>query len=304
MALVIALAIGLIQRWRSSPLRYYSHLLLLAGASALWVFSRDTNAWVVLCAVPLIIVASLFSSSWRRSIPLAVLLILWFVASSNSAERGERWLTPFQNIVGMRILPDASRTRYFAAHGLPVTPALLDRSGKTAWSDDWTFVRSPLLEDFRDWTHQRGKATYMSFLLTHPVSTLEDPFRDFRTLVSPDVSRFRPVGLTALLGGLADALYWAQGAMIWMLLAIALSAAATRVMLRSRDGRCLVPLMLAVLACPHALVVWHGDATSLDRHAIEIGIQLRLGIWLTALLLAEHAWLSLRESGRTRVPLR
>ena len=51
-----------------------------------------------------------------------------------SLEQGQRWVFPFYNVMGMRILPVPEHVAYFSDHGMPVSPALYERTGK--WVDD------------------------------------------------------------------------------------------------------------------------------------------------------------------------
>jgi hypothetical protein len=294
MALLIALAVRLSDVWRVAASRYDVQAIVMLIVAMLWVFARDTNAWVLFGAALVILAISVASREWRRGLPLAAVLIVCFIASAYSADRAERWLTPFQNVICLRVLPDASKTAYFAAHGLPVTPALLDRAGKPAWSDNFLIFRSAGLKEFRDWMHDRGKKTYVEFLLTHPVSTMRDPMRDLATLISPDVSAWHPAELRPILAGVSDAFYWPAGAAAWALGGLLCAIIAAGVSFRSGDARLVVPAILMLVAFPHALVVWHGDAMTLMRHSIEIGLHLRLGIWLALLIFADR-WLRNRE---------
>jgi hypothetical protein len=63
---------------------------------------------------------------------------------------------------------------------------------------------------------------------------------------------------------------------LWLALVVISSIAA----LRTKRAEALVPLAMIALAYPTSLLVWHGDAMEILRHALKIGIGLRLATWL------------------------
>jgi hypothetical protein len=283
MALVIAAWLWLAERWR------WRALALVAAVALLWTFARDSNGWVLLAAAALSALAAAVARPARRYALVAALLGLCFVAGDATVSLAARWAVPFVNVLGRRILPSPERSAFFAHRGMPVTPSLTARAGKLAWSDDWAVFRDPGLRSFWTWAHASARATYLEFLAAHPASTLVEPARELDRLVSPDLSRWRPRGHSAALGGLADALYFRRGTVAWVVAAGALGAAALAWSVRRRDWRAVVPLGLIAVAVPHALVVWHGDTSSLERHAVAVGIQLRLAVWMLLLVLADVA---------------
>jgi hypothetical protein len=84
-----------------------------------------------------------------------------------------------------------------------------------------------------------------------------------------------------------------------VLIAGALVAGAIAMTNRQHDRRWLVPLALIVLAFPHALIVWHGDPAGMDRHAVAIGVQLRLAAWMLLLVFADVGWSAFRSRRAT-----
>ncbi|HUF91162.1 MAG TPA: hypothetical protein VMR23_02220 [Candidatus Limnocylindria bacterium] len=236
MALAVAAGLGLAERWR------WHGVVLLASVALLWAFARDTNAWVLLAAAALAAVAAALGASPRRLVIVAVLLAACAVASITSANSGRRWMVPFLNVLAERILPSPERTACFAARGMPVTPALLARAGKYAWSDDWAFFEDPALRSFRAWARAHARSTYAIDLAAHPVRTLADPLRELDDLISFDLGqRWRPRGYAPAAGGVPDALYARGATHVWLLLAGMAAAAAVAVALRRRDSRFLVP---------------------------------------------------------------
>jgi hypothetical protein len=283
-ALLVALWLRLIERWR------WPTAMLLMLTVLLWAFTRDPNAWLLLMAAGLCALAGAVRRSARRHLVIAGFLAVCFVASLTGSNLASRWLVPFLNIVGHRILPHPERVAAFEQFGMPATQALMRRTGKSAWSDGWAFFNDPGLLSFWAWVNERGRSSYVQYLVTHPVATLVDPLRDLDGVISPDFHRWPPRGFSPVLFGLADALYVRRGALLWVLAGAALGVAALVTMRRRWDVRLLVPVALVGLVYPYWVFVWQADPTSIDRHSLPIGVQLRLGVWMLALVLADMAW--------------
>jgi hypothetical protein len=281
LALFVASWLWLLESW------HWRKAVLMLTVASLWAFSRDTNAWVILMLAGfLLLVGSLWRS--RRYLSIAAVFVMGFIANEVSQNYSKRWVEPFFNVVGRRILPNTERTAYFAQDGMPVTPALLRLSGQYSWSQDRAFFKDPALQEFRDWVYDHGKSSYTRFLLSHPAMTIREPFQSLEALIAPKLSSktsyywshwFSPI----LPGTLAEVIYFDKWTLLWagasgMILAFAVVAA-----IEKDNRRWLVPLLLIFLAYPHAALAWHGDANDVGRHALQASIQLRLGLWLLLL---------------------
>jgi hypothetical protein len=49
----------------------------------------------------------------------------------------------------------------------------------------------------------------------------------------------------------------------------------------------LAPLGLILLVYPHAALIWHGDPNEIGRHALQVGVYFRLGLWVLLLFAAD-----------------
>jgi hypothetical protein len=310
--------------------------------SLLWAFTRDTNAFVVAFTLPLLAIA-LWRSRRKRLIAVALVGgIAIFAANLVSANAGAtddqraavlsgkpgggfarsaelralptqqyllvlhgRWEYPLLNIIGMRILPDHERVKYFQYHGMPVTPRLLQATGERGGGQNGVFFKAPELAGFRRWEEEKGQRTYLRYLVTHPdyvVSSMASgaglvlfPREDIAELgiwsKPPD-----PVG--AALPGPVNRLFFSHSlasGVVWaLLLALAFFLALTRVPRRIW----LVPATMIVITVPHMLVVWHGDALEPERHGVPVAIMARLGVLLLILF-----GLDANARSRLRAPL-
>lgn len=241
-----------------------------------WTFARDTNAYVVLGMAAITAGAGLASARRRRYLGVAVGLVLIAGASYAASSRAMRWTFPFQNVLAMRILPDAERTAFFRDRGMPVDDALMRRAGKYAAADDYAFYKDPQLADYRAWLHRDGKRTYAQFLLSRPGWTLAQPVRLLDDVLTPRLG--------------AGALF--RVPVLAYALTLVLVAGAVVAMMRVTGRRALFLLALAVVLTNYAqaFVVYHGDAMELARRGVPVAIQYRLGFWLLALALGDAAF--------------
>jgi hypothetical protein len=304
MVLFIANWLWLLNGWHCAKVM----LLLIVGF--LWVFSRDTNAWAILMLSCLLLTAGIVSS--RRYLFLATVFIAIFVMNEISQNYSKRWLAPFVNVIGKRILPDPKRTAYFEQLGMPVAAEVMRMSGQLAWSRNRFFYKEPALNAFRAWVQSSGKTSYMRFMLAHPFTTTFEPFQNVEELFAPRLDYYRAAGFSPILeGSLAEAVYPERRPMLllWvpgLLLLLSFLAAG-----RSIKQIWIVPVLLIVLAYPHAALAWHGDSNDVGRHALLAGVHLRLGFWLLLICLgdlllvtARQKWVLLGFSDRTAARVR
>ncbi len=269
MALFIASWLWLVEDWQ------WFKVALLTLAAFLWSFAKDTNAWVVLMIAALIIIAVAARRIQGRYVLIASVFALIFVMNDVSANRAHRWVVAFMNIVGLRILPSPERTAYFAELG------------------------NPGLQNFRDWLHADGKASYIRFLLAHPAMTTQEPLRHPEELLAPELKNYAPVNFSPILSGaLAEIVYvkiwgllliWAAGIVVGLVVGLGLWKHRKAV---------IVSLALIVLAYPHAVLVWHGDPNEIGRHALQAGVHFRLGLWLLLMMAAD---ISIARLSRTNI---
>ena len=183
-ALVVSVALLL-----RAALYRRSHDMLLAAALCIAnALLRDANAYLALCfMLPIALLAQ------RRFLPfrtafLAVLLLAasawlsnWSSDHVNHTAMRSRWVYPMLDIIGRRILPDPEATRYFAAHGMPISADVRAMSGDFAYQGHYTyqqFIADPKLEAFRQWLAARGKQTYLRYLLAHPRMAVQEVWQD------------------------------------------------------------------------------------------------------------------------------
>ena len=211
-----------------------------------------------------------------------------------SLEQGQRWVFPFYNVMGMRILPVPEHVAYFSDHGMPVSPALYERTGKYASSDDSAFYNDSRLEEFRTWTYRSGKTTYIRFLLSHPLYAITAPALQFPYVFLKDMSWFLSGhmiqghlfprisihfndSLAVVISCLILVGYGATIGLIFFLY---------RYKLLHGSPWLAVPLIMILLSIPHLWLCWHGDAMEVRRHSLTAIVQ----AWLGFTLLYVYLW--------------
>jgi len=161
------LALALWLRVAPSPTR--RRIVAATLATVAWLLVRDSHGLPVL-----VIVAAMVVVAWRcrdrrtrrTTMGCAAVLLAAFAYVAISQGVSERNQYPLINNVGLRILPDDNMTDSFVDKGMPVSPTLLDRTGRNAWDDGEVFLVSPELAEFRDWVRGSGQFDQLTSLVT------------------------------------------------------------------------------------------------------------------------------------------
>ena len=80
----------------------WGKVFMLSLVALPWAFTRDTNGWILLMVAGLILLGVLFFKARKRYLVVAFVFALIFALSNLSANRGHRWVFPFQNVLAQR----------------------------------------------------------------------------------------------------------------------------------------------------------------------------------------------------------
>lgn len=293
LALFLAAWLWLLKGWSLGK------VIVLSLVAFPWAFTRDTNGWILLMITGLILLGILFFKAHKRYLAVAFVFVLIFVLSNFSANKGHRWVFPFQNVLAQRILPDQQAVAFFADCGMPVTPQLLNLAGGFANSENRAFYTDPALESYRTWQYSKGKSCYMYWLFSRLLTSLREPWTDFaRLLTFEDVSSFYPQRYEPLLPWYAERLLYPRDAVLWLwgLITFATLVAVWKKAWRINKAWA-VSIGLCLLIYPHLFIVWHGDVLGTDRHALTVSLQFVLSFWLFGILLLESILVRFRVPG-------
>jgi hypothetical protein len=277
------------------------------------VFTRDTNAYFVATLSAVLLGAILVPAvrrriRWVRALVAGVVLLAIFWCSHGNMMTSKRYYNPLMNVVFKRVLTHRERLIYFQEElGMPLTEALLTRSGKQHSSDDWYAKKSPELEDFRQWLLTVGPSRYQRFLLAHPGYALGLVYESYPTFVNHDCRGWgQGAGEIAITKALTRILFshwpiarhpvafyigcWVVGLLLFIL------------PLGQRRVVAAIAMFLLSNATIQAFIAVHGDGISLMRHAFPVGLLLRLTGFLLLLLACDAIAAGLAKLWPSRRP--
>ncbi|MFL5868417.1 MAG: hypothetical protein ACJ766_15060, partial [Thermoleophilaceae bacterium] len=173
------------------------------ATTALWAFTRDTNALLVLLAVPCVLGWIALRGVRPGRVVLAAGLVAIFAASTASQSGPHaswaRWEAPLLNVIGVRVLTNPGELHYFRDHGMPLPRPVrvLDGTllGSRHLSPGTALDRDPRLEGFRDWVRGHGRQTLGTYLMTHPYRTFRPVVENRGPLFETDPSGYEGEGL-------------------------------------------------------------------------------------------------------------
>lgn len=287
LVLFLALFLWLLQGWHTGK------VILLILAAFLLTFTRDTNAWMLLALAGLMLLTTLLRLTHPRVLILSISFVLIFFLSNASADLGGRWRFPLGNLIGQRVLTDASATEYFQSCGMPVNDALMRLSGRYANADDRALYNDPELESFRTWLFSDGKSCYMQWLISHPVYSIGETLNQFDALIAfSQVDRYFSRQFDPLMPVILGKLFYFEqfARWVWIYLTAAMIIAVWK-KLWQHNLLWAVFICLTLLIFPHLFLTWHGDSMAPERHALSVGVQFYLAFWLLTILLIDRFWM-------------
>ena len=260
---------------------WYSHartqrsITLAWIATALWMLARDSNTAVIAFIIFSILVALIIqknrnikNSSKGFRIGIVALLLIGSFAYIGQSRSG-RADFPVMNNIGQRVLPNPQLLNWYADRGMPISEALLERTGKSAFDDQWKMLNEPELESFREWARDKGQFWQMvSFIRFAPhwidQSTkgldgrLAYDYRDYDTF---EMSQKLPDGSWFGIGGPQSN----QALFIWLMLAMISIA----LLWRSRNRiRATILTILLLSSFVDYFISWVGDSVEVNRHLV------------------------------------
>lgn len=279
--------------------------LIAVGVTCAWIVVRDTHVVAAaVIAASLVVWALMGLRTHRRLRLIGASIVLACCTFTLVAQQGtHRNLAPIINNVGVRVLPSPGLTDFFVAHGMPMSRALLERTGDDSWSEDQSFGRDPRLESFRNWASARGQRVHALSLIAESSTWIDITSAATTNTLSLD---FREYDRHGTYDRLPTRLFFFPGndsmhdLVLW---ATAAAAAITVLAARRRTRPLAVGAFTITLACTLDLYVSAaGDSVEVQRHLI--GSVFRLGLILpiiTALGVHELFLLARRDKAASRV---
>jgi hypothetical protein len=291
MALLLASVLWALDEWKP-------YKGAMVGAIAwLLVLTRDTFAYFLLMAVPVLLVSFWFSAYRRAALMACLAFVLMLLFSAELAVRGDRTFRALAMNTSRRIYPSETYTEYFRHHGMPVDERLVLLARDPDPQDKFLVNKALLFdedqEDFRQWARQSGRVEYIKFLWFFKVDTFQKVFTETSgQSFSPDVYYYTATGYRPILtdARLAELLYPMRFGLIYFFGANLLAAFFIPIGWRLQKAVWIAPLSMILLAYPQAVLVWAADVNDIARHSLAHNILLRLGLWMLVFLVLDESW--------------
>ena len=282
LGLFIASGIWLLHGWK------YHKVVALCAVAFLFAFARDTNAYLLIMFAGLMLIAVLFRWMNPRALVLAGVFGMFFFVSDLNANTSQRWFFPLVNVIGKRILPYTESIQNLAACGMPITPQLLSLADTFANGNDRAFFNDPALAGFRVWVAEDGKTCYIRWLVTEPKS-VGQAFSEFDQLIYfENVNWYFSKRYIDPLPAHVERVLYPVYHVTWLWAGLTITAFIAVAKRFWRDNALwAIFIMLCLTIFPHLFITWHGDAMAPNRHAVSVGMQLALAMWLLVFLVLE-----------------
>lgn len=255
-------------------------------SGVLWVYTRDTNALLMLGTAGLLLLLSFIIKKSLKLKVISLSLIGMCILSSQLGSASERWLPPNLKVVEQRILTDQESLEFYIDQGMPVNETLMSfagrRSGRIA---DW--FENPELEDFVEWHNENGKQVYLRYLLRDPIEFFLGPIKNITFMVNANpLSYYMPDGFEPIFpAGLNNLVFFKYWTLYSKIYTAFLLLAGVVVYIYKRKEMLIVPLSMSLLLYPHALIVWTASGGDVNRHSYQFRVQFRLALWLILIFL-------------------
>jgi hypothetical protein len=276
MIVILALFVGLLQRWK------LSFLLALIFFFVLWLSIHEVNLYLGILAATVLLIVGLIRKDYRTFLVISFCIFIMAAINSHlsSLYALPRWALPVAEVVTKRILPVPEYQEYFSGQGMPVTPELMALSGGWANGDDYAILNNPRMRKFSKWLFKDGKTVYTKFLIAHPIYTLTLPLVNLDELLAFDFSHLVP-GYKPAIPAIVDEIFFPVR-WFWVFLGMSVLLL-TFVLWKQRREKSRVFWLLVsffFISIPYLYLAWHGDALDLARHASIANIQFHLAMWL------------------------
>jgi hypothetical protein len=292
-ALSTAFGVGLLAALLWLRERWTVPRLVLVGVLAFAATAvRDSNG-TFFTLVGVVLVAAIVVRRVRvRMSIVAALLIATGLMASASASSGKRWEGPLKDVVTIRVLESPERATYFRDSGLPLTDAEIDAARGRCVSPKppsaCVIIENPA---FYRWIHDHGRETYLKSMVRFPDTTLWEPVAHLRdsigTRVRVEMKLAADTQERSPISHFLEAVIFVRNPLLLALWAIATLAACVFAAVQRRWGVWIVAALLVALTYPHLWLVWGGGALEVARHSLMASIQLRIGLWLSAIWLLD-----------------
>jgi hypothetical protein len=292
-ALSTAFGVGLLAALLWLRERWTIPRVVLVGVLAFAATAvRDSNGTFFALVGVLLVAAVVLRRIHVRMLVVAALLVATGLMASAGASSGRRWEGPLKDVITIRVLQSPERTAYFRDAGLPLTDVEVDaargRCVSPAPPSACVIIENPA---FYAWIGDHGRETYLKSMLRFPDTTLWEPVAHLResigTRVRVEMELAADTQERSPIAHVLEAVIFVRNPLLLALWTIVTVAACVVAAIQRRRGPWMMAGALVVLTYPHLWLVWGGGALEVARHSLMASIQLRIGLWLSAIWLLD-----------------
>jgi hypothetical protein len=271
--------------------------------AVLYTFIRDTDGYFLLflacfmivgVCFPMIRKAALFPAYLTTALGFLVLFLL----GNTSANIGERYVPPMLHVFAYRFIPQEQSRDYFLSHGMPFDNRIATLDSLTLHQLNSHLVTDPSIKRLIAWLGKDGEKATIQYLISHPGYFLFAPLSDVQHIINGQYTVYRLTGITPVpsrISWLSAILYLRFEWLPILFLVLALASIGL-IFVKSNRARIIWYIVLGAFltAYPLAVIGWHGDTNDIERHSVQVAIQLRLAVWILLGLLVERGYSFLR----------
>jgi hypothetical protein len=247
-------------------------LILFMAVVFLWVFTRDVNAYAMVC-LALVIFGLFWFPRFRADkllLAAGLFAIALFALGATSARQRPLWQLALTHVWEGNVLPSESNVEYFTARGMP----------------------TPGTPEYAEWFQKDAPGAYLGFLLDHPAYTTHKFFRDLDRAFSENMQPYFNVSnwsIRPLLIMAGNYLHARSGTVFFVGLFLLLTLYGHAVLHRNTASSVWAWLMTWAFLTAGMTMFFtiFGDTYGLIRHALSSAVTYRLLLWLLLFLLAD-----------------
>jgi len=290
-ALTIELAFSLGEQVEKISWKPFLWVGFIFPLSILWTFTRDTNAYLILVSICVLIVLLIFTF-WRKTIPSGPLILSLlltcglFFFHQTTFQASPRWLLPLLNNLTTNVFPYPSRVAFFESKGMPISPELLSLRGPAEYNGIYEY------KEFIEWIKSNGFNAYTEFLIRTPIWAAQSFYRDlefvfllnrqwyFEDSYSGHPSWLIPLG--NILHPLSSSVL-----LIDLLLTLLIIGMALQFHTVHNNTWAVIAVWLFISGAVLLAAGYFGEVRSVQRHALAGTVPLRLSLWLMFAIVAD-----------------
>lgn len=266
--------------------------------SLFYTFVRDSNIYFILIAGGVLVLAWLLDTRMRpfrrEAWVFAGLMALLFLLQNVSMNSGNRWQIFMYDHLAVRFLKDPGATEFFVRNGMPMSDLLMKTTQMSGVEYQKTFIEAPEMQPVRDWVNQDSKMVYIRYLLSNPVKTFWEPWENAGKLINGSNLEYRSPAY-----GVAPApeklvqlnnLFFNHQTLVVLILVLAALWSVVDYLYWRKNPVWVITAGLILSLYPFMFLIWHAEPLEIERHAAQLGIQLRFGGWLALAFWGERAF--------------